>query len=185
MRVLAIDPGIASTGICLANLNGATLKPYRVGYFQTKGVPKKKRIGSKSSEDYSRIKQVMRYLGRIIRKHKPSLIAAEIPVGGAPNAAAAKYLAMATAVMVSIEVRFKVPLIQISPHDVKMRFTGNKKAKKPEIIEKAMRLHGNLKGWPKKPGGAYAAGKLEHPSDAVAILYACREPLIISAKKLI
>jgi len=181
MRVLTIDPGIAHTGACLSTFKHVDKPtPPQVAWvrlLETKGLTKKKRKSekvSKTEDDIRRIQACMLSINSIIKETQPDLIIAEAPVGGARSAAAVKYLAMTTAVLAAINIIFDdIPVIFLSPYDVKKGFCGRHDAEKEEIIARALRKHGNVRGWPRnKAGELMSDSKSEHCADAIAILYA-------------
>lgn len=171
--IMSLDPGIAHVGYCFARVVGTKVKPFRVGLFETEGAGKN-RVVRKTTEDYGRIIAVMGRLGKLIRKYKPRLLVAEMPVGGARSSAAVKYLAMATAIVAHLETMYRLPLIQVDVHTVKLTWCGDKKADKIDMINKAVKLYGHIKGWPRNKRTGKLAGplKLEHPADAIATLFA-------------
>jgi Holliday junction resolvasome RuvABC endonuclease subunit len=181
MRVLCLDPGIAHTGACLAfikhSIRPTLPKVAWVRLLETKGLTKKKRKAekiSKTDDDIRRIQACMLSINGIIKESQPDLIIAEAPVGGARSAAAVKYLAMTTAVLAAITIYFDdIPVIFLSPYDVKRGFTGKVHAEKEEVISRALRKHRKVRGWPRNKSGVLMSdSKLEHCADAIAILYA-------------
>lgn len=180
MICLCLDPGIAHTGAALARIGNRThaIKKVRwVKLLETTGLTKKKRKAgkvSKTQDDIRRIQSCLLTLFGLIEKCDPDIIVAEAPLGGSRSAAAVKYLAMTTAVLAAITVRFpNIRVIFLSPFDVKKGFCGKVYADKEEIISRALRKHGNVPGWPRnKAGKLMSNAKLEHCADAIAILYA-------------
>jgi len=181
MRTLLLDPGIAHTGAAFATFKHTT-KPTApkvswVRLLETTGLTKKKRKSekvSKTQDDIRRIQACMLAIRGLIEETQPDLIIAEAPIGGARSSAAVKYLAMCTAVLAAINTWFPdIPVIYLSPFDVKKGFCGSHKAEKSDIIARALRKHGNVPGWPtNKAGELMSEAKLEHCADAIAILYA-------------
>lgn len=100
----------------------------------------------------------------------------EVPHGGALSAAAARAMGMAVGILASCPI----PIIEVSPMEVKMAVTGSRKgaqASKAEIIQWAFKL------WPSAPwmlhksnGKTFKKGDLqngnEHLADALAIVVA-------------
>lgn len=167
-RIMGLDPGIHNTGYCIADVSDVGINIKRVGLIETEQ-PHTHKL--KSANDVDRIATVMRRLSKIIRKHRICLIVAEVPIGGGRSSSAVKYLAMATAVLSHVKVVHKIPVILVSPHAVKKEWTGDRRADKHKMIGKSLKLYRHVKGWPTKKNGDLMKSKLEHPADAVAILF--------------
>lgn len=93
---------------------------------------------------------------------------AEVPVGSQSAAAMKAY-----GVCIGVLSACRIPLIPVTPTEVKLVSVGKKDASKVEMIEWATRLHPNLNWLTKKQQGKTSfVAKNEHMADAVAAMYA-------------
>lgn len=97
-----------------------------------------------------------------------TLVIAEVPVGSQSARAMASY-GMCIGVLASIQL----PLIQVTPNEVKIAATGNKTATKAEMIEWATKKFANADWFTVKRHGTIShTSKNEHLADALAAIYA-------------
>lgn len=156
--MLGCDPGFAKFGMALTavNLDTMTVRPIRIDLAVSKKNSSKQVLVS--SDDVRRISDVRNQV--VAMATQADLIMSEVPSGGAKSHAAAKAMAYATAILASVQL----PLIQVTPLQVKFAATGDKHASKAEMIAWAREKHGAL-NWTKTL-------KDEHMADALAAVYA-------------
>ena len=162
MKVLGIDPSLSNCGFVLAELDLTTLdyQVEEVLLIETKkGSDKRTR---RNSDDLERARQLSETLDMMTTKAK--LAFCEVPVGSQSARAMASY-----GVCIGVLSHCKIPLIQVSPDEVKMAATGRKTATKAEMIEWAVKHYPDA-GWLRRGGNVL--GKNEHLADATAAIKA-------------
>lgn len=165
---LSLDPGIAHIGHCVFIGDN----PYSLGLHNTEKCKDKQ---YKTFDDYARIISVMQHLDSLVEEYDPCQFVAEMPIGGARNAASVKYLAMATAVVAHLENKYNLPVHKVTVHQLKKLFVGPKAKGKGPIIRKAIKMYPHL-NWPTKRNGELASPSvLEHSADALAAFIAWRK----------
>lgn len=95
-------------------------------------------------------------------------IFAEVPVGSQSSRAMCSY-GLCTGVLGSLK-GIGLPLIELTPTDVKMASVGNKLATKDDMIAWAVKKHPAI-NWPMHNKNI-SASKAEHMADAIATIYA-------------
>lgn len=95
-------------------------------------------------------------------------IFAEVPVGSQSSRAMCSY-GLCTGVLGSLKA-MGLPLVEVTPTEVKMASVGSKTATKTEMIQWAFAKHPNV-GWPMH-NKKLSASKAEHMADAIAAIYA-------------
>lgn len=172
IRVLGLDAAFANTGIVLAEYHIATntvdVKELRV--VQTTSDKSGKRVVRKNSDDLRRASEQLRALDKAIADHNPSFAFCEVPFG-AQSARAAWALGISVGLIAHVETR--VPLIQVTPKEVK-DVVGEKFPDKAQMIAWAVKTYPNA-NWPRARSGGLlkvVAGKAEHMADACATIHA-------------
>lgn len=156
MKILGIDPGLASTGY------GVVLhekgKPVLVEY----GC-----IGtSKAYSQGMRLERIGAELRMLIGRHQPDHIAIE-KLFFSKNVKTAMVVSEARGVAMLVAQESKVPVVEFTPPEVKQAITSYGNAGKREV-QKMLTLLFNLPG-PPEPDDA---------ADAVAIAYCCVQNLL-------
>lgn len=129
----------------------------RIDIVQT--VVENKKVVRASSDSLRRAQELFNAMFNFCQGHY--IAAAEIPVGS-QNASSAK----ASGIIIGILSACPLPVIQVSPDEVK-RVTGRKNATKKQMIEWVLRKYPDipLPMW----GGKVVESKAEHIADAVAV----------------
>lgn len=164
MNVIAIDAAFANMGLAAAVIL-PTGKVLCNDLLLVSSEREDKKVVRKSSDDLRRAQHLAVMLRHWQGLHRPSIAFAEVP-SGSQSASAARALGIAVGVLASCTV----PIIEVSPMEVKRLFgTGKKGATKAEIIAWA------VKKWPSAPWLRYK-GRLtqanEHLADAMAVIEA-------------
>ena len=163
--VLGMDPSLTNWGLAAANLDLET------GYLDTPEVflmspneikGKQVRV---NSNDLHRAEQLAR--AAFEKAEKAKAVFVEIPVGSQSARAMASY-GICVGILAALRTK-GIPLIEVTPTEVKESFTGNKNATKSQMIEQALALYPELvfpmfKGKP--------AAKSEHLADAIGAIHA-------------
>ena len=164
MKVISIDAAFANMGLAAATI--ATDGSIRCdGLMLVSTERENGKVVRKSSDDLRRACLLVQELKRWTELHQPKLAFAEVP-SGSQSASAARALGIAVGVLASCSV----PIIEVSPLEVKRLFgAGKKGATKEQIISWA------VKHWPnaewKRHRGSITKNN-EHLADAMAVISA-------------
>ena len=168
IRILGLDPSLANTGYCWGNylLDESTFMPEGIELIET-SVGKNKKV-RKSSDDFARCRKILHQLREVVSQKGIQYAFAELPTGS-QNASAMKGYGVSIAVMASL----RVPVIQVTPMEVKVAALDNKKASKQDMITWA------VSRWPNLPwktrmlkGQRELLNKNEHMADSLAAVQA-------------
>ena len=112
------------------------------------------------------------------------LVVAELPTGGAQNANAAESMAIAKTVVACLSTLWDIPLLSVTPSDVKIAGAGKKNASKTEVSNGVAELYPQLR---RVYGSARAKsgwnGKFEHVADSIAAFLAVQDDNIIKVMR--
>ncbi|WP_152881158.1 hypothetical protein [Duganella sp. FT27W] len=173
MKICGMDPSLQNFGIAFATLDLDTLT-FVVDRFElAKTAPEKdkkvRKVVRKNSEDLERAKILH---GAAMGAVKGIWLAfVEVPVGSQSSRAMASY---GVCIGVLAAVGQAVPMVQVTPTEVKLAGAGVKTATKEEMIEAMMAKYPNAP-WPmQKKAGVMVpiASVCEHLADAVAAIEA-------------
>lgn len=177
IRLLGIDPSMSNTGYAVADYIIGAEKPIdiiKVGLIETEpGGNKKVR---KSSDDLRRARDLHTGLMDVIQKYDIRIATAEIP-SGAQSARASLSNGMCVGFLASLPI----PIIEVSPTEVKLASAGTKTADKEDIVRWAVNMAPAAPGWPVSNrandweiacGDKWIVKKAEHPADACAAIAA-------------
>lgn len=163
MMVLGIDPSLRNFGYALAELDLSTMQ-YEVKellLIETEAT-KLKKVVRKNSDDLERCRAQFTALREMQKKAQIAFV--EVPVGSQSARAMMSYGAC-VALLASVDV----PLIQLTPTEVKMASVGTRDATKREMIDWAAGKFPRA-DWLRKAGRLI--DKNEHLADAVASINA-------------
>lgn len=164
IKVIAIDAAFANMGLAAASikLNGDVICH---DLLLVSTGTEDKMVVRKSSNDLRRAQELVSALREWTGKHDPQIAFAEVP-SGSQSASAARALGIAVGVLASCSV----PIIEVSPMEVKRLFgTGKKGATKDEIIAWSVRKWPDA-NWKRFKGGITKNN--EHLADAMATITA-------------
>lgn len=173
INILGIDPSLTATGYAVIAVDTTTKQIVcvrEVGLIET--APTKVKSVRKSSDDLSRARTIIEGLRSVIATHSIKVGTSEIPSGG-QSANAAKAFGIVIGMLASLEI----PLIEVTPTEVKLATCGNKIADKEDIVRWALTLPAGPSGlpwpmsrakneWEIEYGGLNISKKAEHPADA-------------------
>lgn len=160
-----MDPSLTNWGLASANLDLET------GFLSTPEVQlvspdeiqgKQVRV---NSNDLHRADQLANAAFSAARQAKAVFV--EIPVGSQSARAMASY-GICIGILSALKAN-SLPIIEVTPTEVKTAFTGNKNATKAQMIETAMELYPEVK-FPFHKGKP--ALKSEHLADAIGAIHA-------------
>jgi Holliday junction resolvasome RuvABC endonuclease subunit len=168
IKVAGLDPSTSNFGVCKALVDVSTLEVTvdDLILFQTENESKKGVI--KTSDDLRRAREVTTFAREAIKDC--ALVVSEIPLG---SAAMYNNAILNAGVMIGVLAGLDVPLIEVSPQDVKIAAVGHRGACKEEMIEWAVKTYPNAPWLMRKlKGKLYPVAKNEHLADAVATVLA-------------
>ena len=172
IKLLGIDAAFANTGmaLCEYELETGSIIVNELRLCKTEADKANKKVVRKNSDDLRRTSESIDALDQAIDEFAPSFAICEVPTG-TQSARSAWCLGIAVGVIGHVAKR--VPLIQVTPKEVK-DVTGLKFPDKAEMIEWASTKHPGA-NWPMqtvKGVKSIVAGKAEHMADAVAVVHA-------------
>lgn len=188
MNVMGMDPGFSSFGWAVVGMEpGVATRRFNGGLHDIPGLLTKtcgvirtkksaKKLNTKATSDnVERSRFIARELGALLDRWRPVAVCAESFSPPRSSSVAAK-VALAWGVLVCLCEARDIPIVLLSPQEVKKDLAGKRDASKEEV---AQALRGlcllddavHLAGIPK--------GEHEHPIDAIACVVAGRdsEPL--------
>lgn len=163
MRILGIDPGFAKLGWCLAEYDGNAPSVLHMGVLET-------------TKDTRKVLACVDNVRRAqeIRDGLMSLTALYVDVFCAEamsfprNASSAAKVAMAWGVIASVAQDIHVPIVQVSPQQIKVATTGSLKASKVRVGQELCRMCPEIVSMLEP----LAVNKREHPIDALGAIVA-------------
>jgi len=171
ITILGIDPALANTGIAVMrfNLETSELELDALSLLETAPSKDGKKV-RKSSDDLDRMLTLHAGVQGAISMFSPAFVVAEVPSG--TQSARASFSNGGCCMMLAA-VQYVVPLIQVSPTEVKVASVGHKHAAKEEMIEWAVGKYPAAQ-WltVKRKGQMELVAKNEHLADAVAAVHA-------------
>lgn len=144
MKILGIDPGTASTGYGIIKSNRGAIELVEYGCITT---PKK-------DSPEARLLEIYRDLTKLIKKHRPKIIAVE-SIFFFKNLKTAISVAQARGVVLLCAAQNKIRLLEFTPLQIKMSLTNYGRADKKQVQFMVRRLL-NLKAIPKPDDAADA-----------------------------
>ena len=168
INILGVDPSLQNFGFVQATINTQTdeIIPLSLELVETK--PSKVKQVRKNSDDLYRCQLLTEGLARNCEGNAVAFV--EMPFGSQSARAMASYGAC-----MGILSACPIPVIQLTPLQVKMATVGSKTASKEEMIAWAYTLYPDLnwiKGTKKSKNLGNLANKNEHLADAIATLHA-------------
>jgi len=127
MRILGIDPGLATTGFAVLDVNKRTKKLLAVGVIRT---PAKHPFGERLSEIYDDITA-------LINEYKPETCAIE-QLFFSKNVTTGIQVSHARGVIILALEKTKVPITEYTPSAMKRLLTGDGNADKKSILKMVM-----------------------------------------------
>lgn len=131
ISVIGIDPSLNNFGIAKASVNIFSLEYVITDLSLYKSENEAGKVVRKNSDDLRRAKTL--FDGMVEACRGATLAIAEVPVGSQSARAMASY-----GICVGVLSACPIPLIEVTPFEVKLAATGHKYAAKEEMIEAAM-----------------------------------------------
>ena len=174
MLLMGIDPGFASMGFALVELDGGIygstpISVVSMGVIRTEKSDKKQNVLA-SNDNFRRARELSRELRKIPR---PDVICAE-SMSYPRNSSAAAKVSMAWGIIADYCEASGTPMLMATPKELKRAVCGNAGASKEEVQAALKTRYGStLEDLLHKAG--IPAGQWEHPFDALAAVTACLE----------
>lgn len=173
VNVMALDSGLANTGLVVAGIDRqGNIVILHAECLCTEREAKARRIYV--TDDYvRRVTDIARAINANLKKYKPVLIVAELPVSGGKSASAHFGMGVAVTLAATIAELSGVPMRNYCWDDGKFKMTGRKSAGKDDVQTAVLAKYPVLKTEKydfinkrtQKP-----TGKFEHVADAIAVL---------------
>ncbi len=151
MRIIGIDPGVATTGWSIVDFENNKIDVVDFGVIST----------SKENTQQERLVEIFNDLNEIIIKYQPLKAGIELLLFN-NNAKTAMTVGEARGVVLLCLKQHDLPTTQLTPPQVKSSVTGNGRADKRQVQENVKRIC-NLKELPKPDDAA----------DAIAVAIGC------------
>ncbi len=127
MRILGIDPGLAKVGYGLIDFSKNKKIMLDCGVIST----------NKNKSEAERMLEIAKDLRFLIRKWSPDLSAVEKYFFYRSSTTIS--VVQARGVIIMTLARFKIPIVEYPPMQIKLAVTGSGKAEKKEVIESVSR----------------------------------------------
>lgn len=172
IRVVGFDPSMSNWGMVATDVNcdSGEVVVVDMKVASTNKTKNTKQIRV-TSDDLRRAKELYALVIDFIAKSNAKLIMTEISTGGSPGKGTR--LITAFGVCTGILASLPLPIIEVTPLDVKLAATGIRTASKEEMIEWAVQKHPEAK-WKQKTikGVKSLTNDNEHSADALGAIYA-------------
>lgn len=168
IRVVGLDPSTSNFGIVKSLVDMDTLEVSVEDLVLIKTESESRKGIIKQSDDLRRAKEVL--AGMLVHTADANLVVSEIPFCNPGTYASANFNAgLVTGVLAACSI----PVIQVSPSEVKLAAIGHRQAAKEEMIEWAMGKHPDAPWRLRKfKGTMRPIADNEHLADALATIYA-------------
>lgn len=167
ISVIGMDPSLSNWGFIKADVNVDSNEVRGIGAHlsETKPGANKKTV-RKNSDDLRRARILSNALKNECKEVAVAFV--EVPVGSQSAAAMKSY-----GICIGLLSTLDIPMIQVSPDEVKMAGAGCKNASKEEMIAWATETHPEIDWLTRKlKGKTETLNKNEHLADALAAIYA-------------
>lgn len=153
MRFLGIDPGTATTGYGLIEIEDKKLKVLEWGLIET----------NKESSVENRLEKIFKETTALLKKLSPDVFIFE-KIFFATNAKTVIAVGQAQGVMLLAASKSKIKIESYAPGTIKKTITGNGRAKKKEVQQAIRRILGN-----QVKSKAHQKTHFDNSADALAI----------------
>lgn len=167
LKILGIDPSMNNFGYAAATFDLDTQElVYTAIALNSPAKPSKKKTVRQNSIDLDLARDHIKALTKFVDKF--DIVCVEIPVGSQTARAMASY-----GICIGLLASINKPLIQVTPIEVKLAATNNKKATKREMINWAFSQKSQLKWLTRTSNGDnILIDNNEHMADAMAAIKA-------------
>lgn len=174
MIVYALDVALRNCGVAVIQNHKNNWRLIHDQIIKTKKTP-----GLLVAEDeVCRMQHIMSELAKLYRRWVPTAFVAELPHGGARNAKAMRAMSLGKGGIIGAAATLGIPLIHVTPTEVKMAATGYKDAEKDEVIDEIVKLFPSLKSKYRSERAASGwTDEFEHVADAIGAFIAGKKRL--------
>lgn len=123
MRILGLDPGFARTGFAILDVQGQNMKVVEYGCIET---------SAKGNKFVERLSCLAKEVRSLIKKNKPDVVAVE-ELFFFKNLKTAINVAQARGALLLIAEEAGLPIVELTPLQVKQSLTGYGRAEKGQI----------------------------------------------------
>ena len=174
MRVLGIDPGLASLGYALVELTSEDVIVLSMGCVRTKKTDAKRKVRA-SDDNIERIREVFRNLYPLT----DGIMAICSESQSWPrNASACAKVGMAWGVIGALSELMDVPILQVSPQQLKKVVCGDGTASKAEVAAALNTRFGRDFSIELVENGVPSSAH-EHPYDALGAIVSCLDDEVL------
>ena len=166
VKAIGIDPSLQNFGLVIAEIDTSTeeytFKIQDMLLAKSNEDKKTKKTVRKNSDDLRRAKILFDGMNTMIKKHKAAFAFVEVPHGSQSARAMASY-----GICIGLLASCPIPMIQLTPTEVKLAGTNVKTATKQEMIEAAVKEHPEAQWLTyKRNGELQLSDSNEHLADA-------------------
>lgn len=140
ITAIGIDPSLNNFGLVVAEIDVSeteyTFKIQEMLLAKSESDKKSKKTVRKNSDDLRRAKILYENMMHMIKKHNAAFAFVEVPVGSQSARAMASY-----GICIGVLSSCPIPMIQLTPIEVKLAGTATKTATKQEMIDAAVAEH--------------------------------------------
>jgi crossover junction endodeoxyribonuclease RuvC len=133
IKVMGVDPGLANCGVSIVEIGAQGEAVYTVEVFRSAPTPKKRKV-LVADDNYRRAGELASFIQQRLELHRPAVIIAESMSFPRSSSAAAK-MALCWGILASEAARRSLPLVQVSPQEIKKALCGTKSASKDDVQE--------------------------------------------------
>lgn len=175
MIVLGLDPGFRRFGWAVMRVDGAGEELLALGVWRTDKSDAKRNV-RKASDDHRRGQELGRELLATLERRKPDAVTAEA-ISFVRSSSVMAQIGRAWGMLDLACVQRSLPLLEVSPQDLKRAVTGRADASKLEVQAALDARFGGRVA--ELLAGIRAKGDHEHPVDAAGSIVACLDTDVI------
>jgi Holliday junction resolvasome RuvABC endonuclease subunit len=166
VKIIGLDNALTNTGIAPMFYDTDTGKLEVADLKLVETSNEKGKLVRQNSDDLRRAREISKAMN-------DACAGALFAVAEVPTGAQSARAALAFGMVIGMLANIPVPLIQVSPTEVKMAVVGHRQASKEEMIEWAMNTYPAAPWLTMKRGGVRVpVAKNEHLADACAVVHA-------------
>lgn len=164
--VVGVDPGFAALGLAAVDITPGVERIIEASVIRTEKSHRKLDVRA-SDDNVRRATELSAGMCVFCSRFRPIALACEAQ-SWPRNAGSSAKVGIAWGVVAAVGYRFGIPIVQVSPQQLKHAVVGKKTASKDEVIEAIERRFPAV-SWPTP------TSIIEHAADAVAAVIACSD----------
>lgn len=162
---LGIDPGFAALGWSVVSMAAGDAEVVESGVIRTQKSDRKGELRA-CDDNLARGQRLHGELERLVIAFRPVAVVCEA-MSWPRHASVTAKMGIVWGVIASVANDHDLPVLQVTPQELKRAVCGRKGASKDEVRYAVEQRLGNGKGWPKQ------ASLVEHAADAAGAVLAC------------